>query len=164
MSLNKIFKDRYLQVFIVVIIFLLDRISKLYVIHWDKINLNPEIYSSKYLNIHLIWNQGIAFGFLTFKGDYLYNSLTLLIIVVLIIILFEIINSHGLKKYTFLIIFGGAIGNLFDRLVYKAVPDFLDFHVGDFHWFIFNIADVFITLGIITLIYYELFLTGKYDI
>ncbi len=162
MSFNKLFKKKYyLQVFIIVFIFLFDRISKLYVIHQDEINLNSEIYSSKFLNIHLIWNEGIAFGFLPFKEDYLYNSLTIIIILVLIIILFEIINNHGSKKYMFLIIFGGAIGNLFDRLVYKAVPDFLDLHVGNFHWFIFNIADVFITFGIISLLYYELFCNKK---
>ncbi len=161
MEVKTLNKNFYLKFLLVLIIFLIDRISKIYVIHKDKLDFNSEIYSSKFLNIHLIWNEGIAFGFLPFKEDYLYNSVTILIILVLFVILFEIISNHGSKKYMFLIIFGGAIGNLFDRLVYKAVPDFLDFHVGNFHWFIFNIADVFITFGIISLLYYELFCNKK---
>ena len=156
MSLNKIFKNYYLETVIILVIFFLDRISKLYVIHQDKLNFNSEIYSSKFLNIHLIWNEGIAFGLFSFNEDYLYNSLTFLILMVIIFIIFMIRKSDLLRKYALLLVLGGALGNFFDRLIYKAVPDFIDFHVGNFHWFIFNVADIFITFGIFFMIIIEL--------
>jgi signal peptidase II len=111
---------------------------------------------SKFLNIHLIWNEGIAFGLFSFQKSNLYNFLTFIIIIVILIIIFMTFRSKGLKKYSFLMILGGAIGNVFDRIIYNAVPDFIDFHIGEFHWFIFNIADVFISLGIIFMIFLEL--------
>ena len=156
MFLNKIFKNYYLETVIILIIFFLDRISKLYVIHQDKLNFNSEIYSSKFLNIHLIWNEGIAFGLFSFNEDYLYNFLTFLILMVIIFIIFMIRKSDLLRKYSLLLVLGGALGNFFDRLIYKAVPDFIDFHVGNFHWFIFNVADIFITFGIFFMIIVEL--------
>ncbi len=157
MSLNKILKKNYLEVIIILVIFFLDRISKLYVIYQDKLIANSELYSSKFLNIHLIWNEGIAFGLFSFNEDYLYNSLTFLIFIVIIIIIFMIRKSDPLRKYALLLVLGGALGNFFDRLIYKAVPDFIDFHVGNFHWFIFNVADIFITLGILFMVIIELF-------
>ena len=156
MEVKKLNKNFYLNFSIVILIFLIDRISKLYVIHKDKLNFNSEIYSSKFLNIHLIWNEGIAFGLFSFNEDYLYNFLTFLIFVVIIFIIFMIRHSESLKKYALLLVLGGALGNFFDRLIYKAVPDFIDFHVGNFHWFIFNVSDIFITLGIIGMILLEL--------
>ena len=156
MSLNKIFKNYYLETVIILVIFFLDRISKLYVIHQDKLNFNSEIYSSKFLNIHLILNEGIAFGLFSFNEDYLYNFLTFLILIVIIFIIFMIRKSDLLRKYALLLVLGGALGNFFDRLIYKAVPDFIDFHVGNFHWFIFNVADIFITFGIFFMIIIEL--------
>ncbi len=111
---------------------------------------------SKFLNIHLIWNEGIAFGLFSFQKSNLYNFLTFIIIIVILIIIFMTFRSKGLKKYSFLMILGGAIGNVFDRIIYNAVPDFIDFHIGEFHWFIFNVADVFISLGIIFMIFLEL--------
>ena len=159
MSLNKVFKNYYLETIIILIIFFLDRISKLFVIHHDKLNFNSEIYSSKFLNIHLIWNEGIAFGLFSFNENYLYNLLTFLIFIVIIFIIFMIKKSNPLRKYALLLVLGGALGNFFDRLIYKAVPDFIDFHVGNFHWFIFNVADIFITFGIFFVIVIEL--TGK---
>ena len=137
------------------LIFLLDRISKIYVINLDKKFFGSEIFSSKYLNISLIWNEGIAFGLLSFDQDNLYNLLTFLIILIIFFIFVMILNSSGFKKYALLLILGGALGNIFDRLMYKAVPDFIDFHVGDFHWFIFNVADIFVTLGVIFMILLE---------
>jgi len=137
-------------------IFLLDRISKIYVIYLDKKILGSEIFSSKYLNITLIWNEGIAFGLLNFEKNYLYNILTIFILTVIILILFMIIKTEGLKKFSLLLILGGALGNIFDRIFYKAVPDFIDFHIGNFHWFIFNIADIFISVGVIFMILFEL--------
>ena len=141
--------------FIILSIFLLDRISKLYVIYLYKKNFNSEIFTSKFLNIYLIWNEGIAFGLFSFYQDNLYNILTVIILIIILIILFFLIKAEGLKKYALLMVFGGAIGNLFDRIFYKAVPDFIDFHVGNFHWFIFNVSDIFITVGVILLIYLE---------
>ena len=156
MSLSKIFKNYYLETILILIIFFLDRISKLFVIHQDKLNFNSEIYSSKFLNIHLIWNEGIAFGLFSFNEDYLYNLLTFLIFTVIIFIIFMIWKSDPLKKYALSLVLGGALGNFFDRLIYKAVPDFIDFHVGNFHWFIFNVSDIFITIGIILMIIIEI--------
>ena len=156
MVVKKLNKNFYLNFSIVLFIFLIDRISKLYVIHQDKLNFNSEIYSSKFLNIHLIWNEGIAFGLFSFNEDYLYNFLTFLILMVIIFIIFMIRKSDLLRKYALLLVLGGALGNFLDRLIYKAVPDFIDFHVGNFHWFIFNVADIFITFGIFFMIIIEL--------
>ncbi len=156
MEVKKLNKNFYLNFSIVILIFLIDRISKLYVIHKDKLSFNSEIYSSNFLNIHLIWNKGIAFGLFSFKEDYLYNFLTFLIFVVIIFIIFIIRQSDTVRQYALLLVLGGALGNFFDRLIYKAVPDFIDFHVGNFHWFIFNVSDIFITIGIIVMILLEL--------
>lgn len=157
MFLKNFIKKNYLSISLILIIFFLDRISKLYVIYLDKINFKSEIYKSKFLNINLIWNEGIAFGFLSFNEDYFYNLLTFFILLVILILLFYSLKEDGIKKYTLLIILGGALGNFFDRLIYKAVPDFIDFHVGDFHWFIFNFADIFISIGVFFMILLEIF-------
>ena len=156
MEVKKLNKNFYLNFSIVILIFLIDRISKLYVIHKDKVNFNSEIYSSNFLNIHLIWNEGIAFGLFSFNEDYLYNVLTFLIFIVIIFIIFLMRKSDPIRKYALLLVLGGALGNFFDRLIYKAVPDFIDFHVGNFHWFIFNVSDIFITIGIILMIIIEI--------
>ena len=148
-------KNFIINLLLVFLIFLLDRISKIYVIYLDKKFLGSEIFSSKYLNITLIWNEGIAFGLLNIEKNYLYNILTIFILTVIILILFMIIKTEGLKKFSLLLILGGALGNIFDRIFYKAVPDFIDFHIGDFHWFIFNFADVFITFGVFFMIFLE---------
>ena len=148
---------------IIFFIFLTDRLSKIYIIHLDKLNNNSEIFLSKFLNIRLFWNEGIAFGLLSFGKEYLYNSLTIIIFIVILIIYFMAIKNKGVKKYFFLMILGGAIGNLYDRVIYKAVPDFIDFHIGNYHWFIFNIADIFITLGVIFMIFSEFFSTTNND-
>jgi len=156
MEVKKLNKNFNLNFLIVLFIFLIDRISKLYVIHKDKLNFNSEIYSSKFLNIHLFWNEGIAFGLFSFNEDYLYNLLTFLIFIVIIFIIFMIRKSDPVRKYALLFVLGGALGNFFDRIIYKAVPDFIDFHVGNFHWFIFNVSDIFITIGIILMIIIEI--------
>ena len=137
-------------------IFFLDRFSKIYVIYLDKKFLGSDIFSTKFLNIILIWNEGIAFGLFSFNEKIFYNILTTLILLIILIIFFMILKSRGFKKYSLLLILGGALGNVYDRIIYNAVPDFIDFHVGNFHWFIFNIADVFITLGIIFMIFLEI--------
>ena len=155
MILKRLTRYFYIEAIFVISIFLLDRFSKLYVIYLDNQSYNSEIFLSKYLNINLIWNEGIAFGLFSFNQDNLYNILTILISIVVLIILYFIIKTDRLKKYALLMIFAGATGNLFDRIFYKAVPDFIDFHVGNFHWFIFNVSDIFITIGVIFLIYFE---------
>ena len=136
-------------------IFLIDRISKIYVINLDKKLLGSEIFYSKYLNISLIWNEGIAFGLFSLGDKTFYNFLTILILIIILIIIFMLHKSEGLKKYSLLMILGGALGNLYDRVFNKAVPDFIDFHVEEFHWFIFNVADIFITIGVIFMIFLE---------
>ena len=109
------------------------------------------------MNIILIWNDGIAFGLFSFEKESLYNILTIFILLIILLVIFMILKSEGLKKYALLMISGGAIGNVFDRIFNKAVPDFIDFHVGNYHWFIFNVADIFITLGVIFMILLEFF-------
>ncbi len=151
-NLNKNFLINLLLIFS---IFLFDRVSKIYIIYLDKQLLGYEIFSSKFLDIQLVWNEGIAFGLFSFDEKKLYNFLTLFIIFIILIIFFMFIKSISLKKYSLLMILGGALGNIFDRIFYKAVPDFIDFHVGNFHWFIFNFADVFITLGVFFMILSE---------
>ena len=153
---NILSKKLIINSLLVFLIFLTDRISKIYVIHLDQKLLGSEIFSSKFLNINLIWNNGIAFGLLNFEKENLYNLLTALILIIIIFIALMSINTKGFKKFSFLIILGGAIGNVFDRIFTKAVPDFIDFHIGNFHWFIFNIADIFITFGVIFLILLEI--------
>ena len=157
-------KNFFINSFLILITFLLDRISKIYVISLDRKFLGSEIFSSKYLNISLIWNEGIAFGLLSFDQDTLYNILTLLIILIIFFIFVMIIKSSGIKKYALLMILGGAFGNIFDRIIYRAVPDFIDFHIGDFHWFIFNVADIFITVGVIFMILLEFIDNGNNNV
>ena len=146
---------------IVTLIFVLDRISKIYVINLDKVNYSSELYQSKYLNITLVWNEGIAFGLLSFNQNNLYNLLSFLIAIIIFVIFFMIIRNNNNKKYPLLMIFAGALGNLYDRITYKAVPDFIDFHVGEFHWFIFNVSDIFISLGVFFMILIELIDNNK---
>ena len=141
---------------IVALIYFLDRLSKIFVIQLDKNSLGSEIFSSAYLNILLIWNKGIAFGLFSFNESHLYNILSLIISIIVIILIIMALKSHGFKRYSLLMIVGGALGNLHDRIFFNAVPDFIDFYVGNFHWFIFNVSDIFITLGVITMIVLEL--------
>ena len=156
MILKNLSKNFYISLILIILIFILDRVSKVFVIYWTDKNLVTEIFSSKFLNISLIWNEGIAFGFLSFNQEYLYNLLTLIILLVVCIVLVMIIKNEGYKKYALLMIFGGAIGNLYDRVFFKAVPDFIDFHIGEFHWFVFNVADIFISIGVFFMILLEL--------
>ena len=163
MSTPRNTKTFYINFIIIISIFILDRLSKFYVIYLDKINSGSEIFVSKFLNIYLIWNEGIAFGLLSFDEKSFYNYLTIIILIIIVVIFFMLFKSHGMKKYGLLMVFGGAIGNLYDRLFYQAVPDFIDLHINNFHWFIFNIADIFITIGIFLMILSELITKGGYE-
>ena len=156
-NLKFIKKNLFFYLIFVLIIFCLDRISKIYVIEKFKNNFDNTLYESKFLNIHLIWNEGIAFGLMSFDEKSFYNTLTVIIILVSLLILYLSYINKGLQKYALLSIFAGSLGNIYDRLFYNAVPDFIDFHVEDFHWFIFNIADIFITVGVIIMIMTEFF-------
>ena len=149
-------KNFYISFSIVALIYFLDRLTKIYVIQLDKNNLGLDIFNSAYLNIVLIWNKGIAFGLFSFDESHLYNILSLIISIIVIILVMMSLKSHGFKRYSLLMIVGGALGNLHDRIFFNAVPDFIDFHVGNFHWFIFNVSDIFITLGVISMIILEL--------
>ena len=150
-------KNFYISFSIVALIYFLDRLSKIYVIQLDKNNLGSDIFNSTYLNIVLIWNKGIAFGLLSFSESYLYNIISLIIAIIIFVLIMMSLKSQGFRRYSLLIIVGGALGNLHDRFFFNAVPDFIDFHIGNFHWFIFNVSDIFITLGVISMIVLELF-------
>jgi signal peptidase II len=150
-------KNFYISFSIVSLIYFLDRLSKIYVIQLDKNNLGSDIFNSTYLNIVLIWNKGIAFGLLSFNESYLYNIVSLIIAIIIILLIIMSLKNQGFKRYSLLMIVGGALGNLHDRIFFNAVPDFIDFHIGNFHWFIFNVSDIFITLGVISMIVLELF-------
>ena len=155
MILRNLNKVSLFNSLIVLSIFLIDRLSKIYVIYLDEKLIGSEILSTKFLNINLIWNEGIAFGLFSFTEKTFYNFLTIIILIIILVIFFMILKSKGLKKYSLLMILGGALGNVYDRIATKAVPDFIDLHVGNFHWFIFNIADIFITFGVILMIILE---------
>ena len=161
MIIKNLEKNFLTNLFLVFLIFLFDRLSKIYVIFIDNKFSGSEIFSSKFLNIILIWNEGIAFGLLSFNEKIFYNLLTFIILIIILIIFFMVLKSYGFKKYSLLMILGGALGNVYDRIFYGAVPDFIDFHIGNFHWFIFNVADIFITLGIIFMIILEIKDTNK---
>ena len=149
------FKKFFLYSSIVIFIFILDRISKIYIINLAESNNELDMYIFSFLKLYLIWNKGIAFGLFSFEQNFVYNLITILIVIINLIILIMIIKSNDIKAYFLMLILGGSLGNLFDRLYYSAVPDFIDLHFNDFHWFIFNVADVFITVGVICLIIAE---------
>ena len=153
---NNLNKNFFINFFIILSIFCLDRLSKIYVISFHEKNYGSDLYNSKFLNISLIWNEGIAFGLFSFSDKFFYHILSFLIGVVILIILVMLNKSEGLKKYSLLMILGGALGNFYDRIFFEAVPDFIDFHVENFHWFIFNVSDIFISLGVLFLIIFEI--------
>ena len=161
MIFKNIKKNFYISLLVPVFIFALDRISKIYVINLSKNSSEIELFSTKFLNITLIWNEGIAFGLFASSNEYLYNFLTIFIVLIAIIILIMSIRENSSQKYFLLLVFGGALGNLYDRIFFKAVPDFIDLHVGSSHWFVFNIADIFITFGVIMLILWEILPLNK---
>ena len=153
--LNKSFIINFL---IILSIFGLDRFSKAYVISINEKSLSTDLFVSKYLNINLIYNEGIAFGLLSFEENHIYQILTTIIFIIIIILFFMIFRAKTKKyeKIGLILIVGGALGNFYDRIIYNAVPDFIDLHIGNFHWFIFNIADIFITIGVLWLIFLEI--------
>ena len=155
------YKKILLNSLIISAIFLIDRISKIYILKIAELENTVDIYLTPYLNLYLIWNKGIAFGLFSFEKFSIYQSISLVIFIISIALTVMIVKSDGFKKYSLILILGGALGNLFDRIYYSAVPDFIDFHINDFHWFVFNVADIFITLGIICLIFDEILINDK---
>ena len=140
----------------ITIIFFLDRFSKIYVLSLAKINGSVDFFLTEYLNIYLVWNEGIAFGLLSFGQSNIYMMITGLITAISIVVLLLVIKTNDIRFYFYSFIFAGATGNLFDGLYYSAVPDFIDLHINNYHWFIFNVADIFITVGVLCLILVEL--------
>ena len=153
---NNMLKKNIFYFFFILFIFILDRISKLWIISIFNLENNLEIKISSFINLNLIWNKGIAFGLFSYGEKFEYNLLTGLIIIIISIVFWMIIKTKGLEKYGFLMILGGALGNIFDRLYYSAVPDFIDIYYKNFHWFVFNVADIFITVGVLMLIINEI--------
>ena len=145
----------------IVLILFFDQLSKIFIINYFQTN-NSIIYLTSFLNFELIWNEGIAFGLLSFENSKVYNFISIIIFLVVLIILFVIYKTKNFTVYFYSMIVGGALGNLLDRVRYSSVPDFIDFHIGEFHWFIFNIADIFISIGVICLIMVEIF--GKKEL
>lgn len=152
---NNMLKKNIFYFFFILFIFILDRISKLWIISIFNSENNLEIKISSFINLNLIWNKGIAFGLFSYGEKFEYNLLTGLIIMIISIVFWMIIKTKGLEKYGFLMILGGALGNIFDRLYYSAVPDFIDIYYKNFHWFVFNVADIFICLGVFFMILSE---------
>ena len=154
-------KTFFLNFIILIIIFLIDRISKFYILKLAEVESSVDIYITSYLNFFLIWNKGIAFGLLSVNESMIYNSITIMIALIVIVILFMMWKNDNIQRYFLALVAGGAMGNLYDRIVYTAVPDFIDLHFNGFHWFVFNVADMFITVGVFCLILVELFYNNK---
>ena len=143
--------------FFILSIFLIDRISKIAMIDTAEELGDTSISLTSFLNLNLIWNDGIAFGLLSFNESFGYNFITIIISLVILFLVIMLINADKISRISLIFILGGAFGNLFDRLYYSEVPDFIDFYFKDFHWFIFNVADIFISIGVVCLIFVELF-------
>ena len=155
------FKKILLNSIIILVIFMIDRVSKIYILNVAELENTVDVYVTSYLNLYLIWNKGIAFGLFSINESLMYNLLTCIIALITFIVLVMAIWAKKLKRYPLIIVFSGSIGNLFDRVYYSAVPDFIDFHINNFHWFIFNVADIFITFGIVCLIIVEIFFNNE---
>ena len=151
------YRKHILSFLTIIFIFIIDRISKLLIINSSETYEQYGLSVTPFLNFNLIWNEGIAFGFFSFDEKVYYNLLTVIIFLIISILIWMMIKSKSYEKFCFLMIIGGSLGNIFDRIYYSAVPDFIDIHINNFHWFIFNVADIFISIGIIFLISFEIF-------
>ena len=152
---DKTFKrENIYSLIIVIFIFIIDRYSKIQITNNF---LDNTYYINDFLNFDLIWNTGIGFGLLSWDNSIFYNIITAIIGIVIVTLLYFLFNSKIFDRISLSLIIGGALGNFYDRLSYKAVPDFIDVHYGSFHWFTFNCADIFITIGIICFLFGDLF-------
>ena len=144
------------KIIIILTIFFLDRITKIYLINLQADGTDIDFYIYPFLNFYLVWNTGIGFGLVSLETNIYYHILTSVIVIINIGLIYLLIRSKKVYTYLIALIIGGSLGNLFDRIYYYAVPDFIDLHLGNYHWFIFNVADIFITVGIIGLLTVEL--------
>ena len=144
------------KIIIILSIFFFDRITKIYLLNLQTNGADVDFYIYPFLNFYLVWNTGIGFGLVSMEANIYYHILTSIILIINIGLIFFLIKSKGIYTYLIALIIGGSLGNLFDRIYYYAVPDFIDLHLGNYHWFIFNVADIFITAGIIGFIFTEL--------
>ena len=145
----------FIYIALVLLVFALDRISKTIILNILENDGKVDIYINSFFNLFLVWNKGIGFGLFSFDQNNIYNGISLFIFIINLIIVYLIYKEKTPKTYFLAIILGGSFGNLFDRYYYSAVPDFIDLNFKGYHWFIFNVADIFITLGIICLILAE---------
>jgi len=144
------------KIIIILTIFSLDRITKIYLLNLQEDGIDIDFYINSFLNFYLVWNSGIGFGLASMEADIYYHILTVIIAIINIGLIYFLIKYKGVYSYLLALIIGGSLGNLFDRIYYHAVPDFIDLHLANYHWFIFNVADIFISLGIIGLLFIEL--------
>ena len=149
------------KIIIILTIFFFDRISKIYLLNLEASGIEVDFYIYSFLNFYLVWNTGIGFGLASMQASLYYHILTFIIVTINFILIFFMTKSKGINAYMFALVIGGSLGNLFDRIYYYAVPDFIDLHLGNYHWFIFNVADIIITVGIIGLVLTEFFKKGK---
>ena len=154
--INEKNKKIIIYIALVLLVLALDRISKTIILNILDEFGKVDIYINSFFSLFLVWNKGIGFGLFSFDENYTYNGITLFILIINLIIVYLIYKEKTPKTYFLSIILGGSFGNLFDRYYYSAVPDFIDLNYKGYHWFIFNVADIFITLGIICLILAEL--------
>ena len=145
------------KIIIILFIFFFDRLTKVYFINLQSSGTDVDFYIFPFLNLLLVWNTGIGFGLVSLETGIYYHILTAIIVLISLVLIVVITKTKGIYAYFIALIIGGALGNLYDRIYYYAVPDFIDFHIGKFHWFIFNIADIFITVGIVGLLFIEFF-------
>ena len=143
--------------YIAAVIFILDRLSKYYILELSDSVEKLNIPITSFLNFNLVFNRGIAFGLFSVNNTLYYNFITFIIIIITLVVLLMALKTSGIEKFSFSMIFGGSLGNIFDRLYYSAVVDFIDIHINNFHWFIFNFADIFISIGVMLLIFFEVF-------
>ena len=144
------------KIILILVAFFLDRASKSYLLYLQSTGTEIDFYINQFLNIYLVWNTGIGFGLISMESGIYYHILTAIIVIINIGIIYFLIKLKGVYSYLFAMVLGGSLGNLYDRIIFYAVPDFIDIHIGDFHWFTFNVADIFITVGIISLLIFEL--------
>jgi len=149
------------KIIIILSLFGVDRVTKMYLINLQSAGTDIDFYIFSFLNFYLVWNTGVGFGLASMEANIFYHILTCIIIIINILLVLFLLKSKGISGYLIAMIIGGSLGNLFDRIYYYAVPDFIDFHIGKYHWFIFNVADIFITVGIIGFIILEIFKKEK---
>ena len=144
------------KIIIILAIFFTDRVTKFYLLNLQAEGIDIDFYIYSFLNFYLVWNSGVGFGIASMEANIYYPIVTAIIVIVNIGLIYFLVKSKGGYAYLLALIIGGSLGNLLDRIYYHAVPDFIDLHLANYHWFICNVADIFSTLGIIGLLFVEL--------